>query len=425
MCGIMGVLNSDKIKDPDLSKYMQDGLIAGAVRGQDATGLFQVKAPTKASDVVTYKTAEFGNEFVRNARAQSLLSATPTSFLTIGHNRAATAGGTSRAAAHPFVFSVNTNKKEEDLSFVGVHNGTLTTWHAKEGEIKLVSDSEWALWQIASYGAEKVLPEFNGAFAFVFYDQRHPNVLNMFTNGDRPLHFAFVEQRDTILIASEPEMLYWLSRRNRLKLEKDTILSCANNVLYRFSTDDLRDYQRTTIIPKPKVIGTAPSSTYVTYSVENIIKKAVEDIMAEVRGTKKATSGDKPRVSAAEFAAKDPSVSSEEFMCLKVELQVPIGAESWFEPKVYDPITKIIHGEVSMAVPPEIVGGQSGFEVFDAQMRNVTSEENEAIQTENNYWECRALGAFFKPRTDVAGEIADPVIVLSKPVDLLMTISVN
>ena len=242
MCGIFGVVNTVNTEAQYLRDYVMQACITGAVRGMDSTGIFAIgKKDNKKTSIFYDKAAMNGSQFleVNEGNGGILLRQSGRNFITIGHHRAATRGEITDENAHPFL-----HWREDGTAVVGVHNGTLNRWNAKEDGRTFHVDSNWLYYKLANTDdVEKQLSEFDGALALVWHDTRHPSKVFMYTNGGRPLSIGFVEpaytkgQVNKMLIASEADMMWWLAKRNKIDLLEKKVLNLKPRHLYTFNGD--------------------------------------------------------------------------------------------------------------------------------------------------------------------------------------------
>lgn len=218
MCGIVGLISrrTNGFYGSDLD-MMEGLLILDTLRGMDSTGAFCIHGSKKISLVKhashplhTFKTEEWN-------RWRS--GAVSTGKIIIGHNRKATQGSINSENAHPFI----------ENHIVLVHNGTLRGH--KELADKDV-DSHAVCHAFAEKGAENVLPEIDGAFAFVWWDSKKERLFAV-RNDERPL--AIVLTDDVLAIASEPWMPTALFSRNGRKVTETIIIEPGD--LYSFGLD--------------------------------------------------------------------------------------------------------------------------------------------------------------------------------------------
>lgn len=258
ICGIHFVLNNDTYV-AKADDFLKDAFFANQVRGTDSCGVLQVVG----NNLSVMRQAVNGSTFIEHNDVKNALRKATTANLTLCHVRAATHGKVNTNNAHPFsVF------RDDGSRLVGVHNGTLYSWHNHEKSDKFDVDSEWALNMIAEHGAE-AFKYFDGAFAFVWYDEAHPDSVFMARNDQRPLHYIVSNKGKTLLGASEAGMLGWLAERRGFKLhdekDMDKLYSLSPGFLYEFSLKSIGRYNRTelpkfdkSLLPTPTKINQSP-----------------------------------------------------------------------------------------------------------------------------------------------------------------------
>lgn len=256
MCGLQFVITSD-VYATKTDDFLRQCLIANQLRGMHSTGLFQVE---KNGAITTLKKAVNASEFVDIPQARGIITATPRSRLTVGHNRHATQGSSSADAnAHPFVVV-----RDDKTKLVGVHNGSLLGWRDKKGGDKQSVDSAWAFDILAAEGPVDAFEYFNGPFAFIWYDSKDPDHVYMARNSERPLHYLRSEDGKTMMGCSELGMLGWIAERNGIKgHDNNTMYYLSPGKVYKFSLKepskfeswDFPKYDPKTTIHKPTPVA--------------------------------------------------------------------------------------------------------------------------------------------------------------------------
>lgn len=221
MCGILGMVSSSgngfNIKE---QRVFEQLLWAGAIRGDDSTGVFGV---SKEGNVDYLKTVGNTNTMISSKEWKEFESDIYSSFqMVVGHNRKATRGATTDENAHPFV--------EEDC--ILVHNGTLTSLAGLTDKVTQV-DSHAILHSIVERGYKKTLEEIQGAFTLVWYNAKE-KVLYLTRNQERPLFIA--NTSGAWYFASEKGMLDWILEREDAKVADYT--EAQPGIVYKFKLDE-------------------------------------------------------------------------------------------------------------------------------------------------------------------------------------------
>lgn len=195
MCGHVGVATSDM--QVDYLKIFNDLLYFDAVRGWDATGVAAVSRKSNRA-VNVYKKATSAINFIGTKGYDRQV--TTGAKLLLGHNRAATKGKVIDSNSHPFRHGRITM----------AHNGTL--WRhehlpriGKRGPFEVDSEAICHALSVERDPIE-VLEDLDGAFALVWYDQKD-DTLNFARNDERPLYYAYSDDKKTMFWGSEQHML--------------------------------------------------------------------------------------------------------------------------------------------------------------------------------------------------------------------------
>lgn len=290
MCGIHFTMRSESSTKLDIEKFFKDAFIVNQVRGQDGAGMFVVPHGD-APNVSFHKARASGSSFLADTRGKQLIEEAAKSWLAVGHVRAATHGSVTTPNTHPFRIV-----RPDGSCVIGVHNGTLQRWKDHEDAKNHQVDSEWALAMIAKHGTD-AFKYFNGAYAFIWWDSKTPDLAYIARNDQRPLHFFYSEDRKTIYGASEAGMLGWLGERNRIapdaKKGEPSMWYFATDQLYTFDQNDL-SYTTTplpkydyTLLPYPKSTAYYPGTSLYSYG-RSTYSREQEEADAEVWRTRRS-----------------------------------------------------------------------------------------------------------------------------------------
>jgi len=176
-------------------------MLANMWRGVDATGYF---TPELGINRSCDRVDDF---FAKNEMVGSKLF--------IGHVRKSTYA-TSDKKAHPFDID----------NIIGVHNGTLTSFYqlknVKYPQLEMATnyiDSEFLLGAL-NYDYE-ILKQYDGAAALVWYDKRHPNILNFYHDDQRPLFRG--KKNGGMFLSSTEESLKIIECTNIKKVNENVV----------------------------------------------------------------------------------------------------------------------------------------------------------------------------------------------------------
>jgi predicted glutamine amidotransferase len=244
MCGLVGIAGKLEFKDEHFIKHL---LYLDMWRGKDSTGLASYRNDGTAK---LAKIASHPIDLFDTIRFKDTLNGNQSRAF-IGHNRAATKGQVNAVNAHPFIFG----------NIIGAHNGTLTqaSHNALQNELgeKYDVDSQAIFACIAAKGLKKTVSLLQGAWALTFVDTE-AGTLNILKNKERPLWYAYNEDRNKVIWASEFEFINYASKSGAspTKLFTDAdgykFFPVEDNQLYTFDLEALR--AGTTEAPyKPKM----------------------------------------------------------------------------------------------------------------------------------------------------------------------------
>lgn len=183
-------------------------LIVDSLRGTHSTGAAMIDR--FKNEMATVKAVGHPFNLIWSKEYQDLMKTSAKVY--IGHNRYATLGKHTEDNAHPFLFE----------TLVGAHNGTLEKASIKclHNHDKYDTDSQALYSHMNEYGVENTIPLLEGAWALTWYD-KIDNTINMIRNNKRPLHYAYSEDRCTLLWASEMDMLKMVIGRSYKKVKDD------------------------------------------------------------------------------------------------------------------------------------------------------------------------------------------------------------
>lgn len=242
MCGIWGFITTEKSRGTNgRMKFVHQAAMVGTLRGWDSTGAFLVPhlaADTTPAAADWCKVVGTGQDFLLSEYAQEKLAYKNVEKMRaiVGHNRAATTGKVTLDNAHPF--------NEGPITLV--HNGTLDVtadmpvpmWEAKgKGRKKIEVDSHLIAHNLAAHDRIKVLESLSGAFTLVWHDATNDSIY-MARNAQRPMFMMKPSCEETVLFASEPDMLWWLA--GRCNFSRTTIHSLDTSVLLEFKAGELK-----------------------------------------------------------------------------------------------------------------------------------------------------------------------------------------
>jgi hypothetical protein len=237
MCGLFGIASTGILSTKEKDFFETLGKLSTS-RGKDSTGVFQmklIKYPTEKEKEAGYKfyfhhikdvcepTYFFNRKEWKTTRGE-------TNHVLMGHNRHATVGEVTKAAAHPFIIS----DKENRFLLSGMHNGTLADYVDKGGVHH--SDSHKLYERVAEIGLKSALEELKekSAYALAYVDNHAQPTF--FRNNKRTLYFAMTKNKGTVVWASEERFIKAAETMHDIGIEGITLM--ATNQLVRLDLFD-------------------------------------------------------------------------------------------------------------------------------------------------------------------------------------------
>jgi len=274
MCGIILMMSNDKlIKATNRGKAFTQGVVIDTLRGPHSTGLVYTDYDGSAE---MYKKPIPGYDFVNMPKFHEVIKDPELYPFMIAHNRWATKGKVNTANAHPF----------QHGHITGVHNGSLWTYRNLAPDQDFETDSEYIFYALANGDTGDVLKEIDGAFALVWHDS-NDNTMHIARNDERPFHLAHIKNSETVLGASELEMLRLMCARNDLEIEEEYLVNTEVELIFKL--DDLHkpevidrpmpDYWKSYYQKKPLSTSTGGTNNKSGYNVLTYNKERT------VRGT--------------------------------------------------------------------------------------------------------------------------------------------
>lgn len=203
MCGIVGI--AGKITHQAKNVVFKDFLDVCQVRGRDSTGVIKVRNDANQSYTWVKSVGTPTNLF--DFRKYESEIERGDAVALVGHCRHKTSGEVSVKNAHPFDFP--------DEGIIGVHNGTLRSYHNLEGYTYRKVDSEVLYEHLSKNGPKDTFEKVKGAYACVWWND-NDSTLNFFRNEERPLWFTWSKDMEMMFWASEIWMFAVVERKIEL-----------------------------------------------------------------------------------------------------------------------------------------------------------------------------------------------------------------
>lgn len=257
MCGIIGYSGAGKA-DADKLRLL---LLMNRKRGSDAAGVYFLKDNPDKRDNHKYIYIHEKSGLAIDDSLIYLPELENVTRIFIGHCRSASYGIKAKENAHPFLCS-------DQNKIVLAHNGTLKeVYDLREYYNKDIVDKKYFSYDeinvdskmfvkyFAKYGIDNldILKRYDGAAALLYSDISNSfDVLNAFTDGERPLHYGMIGE--SMYISSEKEPLELIGCGDIKEFEKLRCYSIKDGKIISSETVITKD-----VYKKPPVVSNYPT----------------------------------------------------------------------------------------------------------------------------------------------------------------------
>lgn len=270
MCGLFGIASTGLLSENEKKFFEELGKLSTS-RGRDSTGVATIKLPKIDKE----KGVNFWYNVVKDVCEPSYFfnrkewkeNRVRQHHAYLGHNRAATIGKITKAAAHPFQIKVSDGEDSLRLKIIGMHNGTIHDYltDAEEKEGTYLSDSHKFYTQAAEKGFREALLTLKerSSYCFVFIDS-DTSMPTFFRNTERPLWIAIANHKRTIAWASEKRFLEAADKMHSLGMDEPFLLAPNALTKINLNGDKVVLSVNSDFLPKEKI--ELHQKRYTTYS---------------------------------------------------------------------------------------------------------------------------------------------------------------
>lgn len=205
MCGLFGLVG--KAWNNTEKKVLTNLLVVSGLRGLSSTGI-SFYAPVKDSNQSPYsvlRMPESQGEYIMKSNYHEMCS-TKGLVAAMGHTRSGNHFTRSAEHTHPFEYRGKT------AHIIGAHNGGAPGF-AEHSEI----DSQGIFREISEKGLHSAVQRFEDTDTVALsWMNVKTHTLNFYRNANKPIYFTTFYNGSSLAWASEPEMLEFAIRREKL-----------------------------------------------------------------------------------------------------------------------------------------------------------------------------------------------------------------